>query len=309
MQESRSRKGIGFNMKKFLKKIGWTLLCFLPVIVSIVVQLIMGIVLGIILNVMGMMELGGAYDPNDAAMYQQLLNYVTEKSLQYSGMLIFAYHIIALLGFGLWYYLGCGRPKITNPIKTFRGKCLPTVVIFAFGLCLFANAFVLVGQYVAPSAIEAYMELMESAGMGTDVFTILASVLLAPIGEEILCRGLTYHYAKKVVEGMNNRRVSFWIANCLQALGFGIMHMNLIQGLYAFVLGLGIGWLRERYNSLYPAMLAHFVVNFSSTYIVGYLLAPLPESFASALLVLAVGIVLCAIGLFLGKKEKVAEAA
>ncbi|MBE5883038.1 MAG: CPBP family intramembrane metalloprotease [Lachnospiraceae bacterium] len=291
-------------MKNFWKNTGWTLLCFLPVLISILVQLLLGVMLSVVFTIVGMIQLG-AFDPTDAAMFQQLNEYVLEQAAKYSGAMIFGYHIIALLGFGLWYYFACGRPKITNPIKAFRGTALPTVIIFSFGLCLFANAFVLIAQYVAPNAMAAYMELMEAAGMGVDIFAILASVLLAPIGEEILCRGLTYYYAQKAVSRMNNRHVAFWIANSLQAIGFGIMHLNLIQGLYAFILGLGIGWLRERYKSLYPAMLAHFVVNFSSTFIMGYLLAPIPESFLSAVLLMVASITVCAIGVLLSRKGEV----
>lgn len=293
-------------MKKFWRRTGWTLMSFLPVLISIIVQLILGAVLAVILTFIGMAELGT--DPTDAAMMEELMNYVLEENTKYSGIMIFGYHILATLGFGLWYYFGCGRPKVTNPLKAFKGKCLPTVIIFSFGLCLFANSFVLIGQYVAPEAIEAYMELMEVAGLGVDIFAILASILLAPIGEEILCRGLTYHYAQRAFNDMPNRKVAFWIANSIQAIGFGIMHMNLIQGLYAFVLGLGLGWLRERYKSLYPAMLAHFVINFSSTYIIGYLLEPIPESFLSAILIMVVSIVLCAAGLLIGKEKTTADA-
>lgn len=294
-------------MNKFWRRTGWTLMSFLPVLISIIVQLIMGTILAVILTFVGMAELGT--DPTDAAMMEELMNYVLEENTKYSGIMIFGYHILATLGFGLWYYFGCGRPKFTNPLKTFKGKCLPTVVIFSFGLCLFANSFVLIGQYVAPEAIEAYMELMEAAGLGVDTFAILASILLAPVGEEILCRGLTFHYAKKAFNDMPNRKVAFWIANSIQAIGFGIMHLNLVQGLYAFILGLGLGWLRERYKSLYPAMLAHFVINFSSTYIIGYLLEPIPESFLSAVLIMVVSIALCALGLFIGKEKTTADAA
>lgn len=292
-------------MKKFWRRTGWTLMSFLPVLISITVQLVLGAMAAVLFMFLGMAQLGT--DPTDAAMMQELMDYVMEQSTQSSGILIFIYHILALIGFGIWYYFGCGRPQITNPIKAFKGKCLPSVIIFSFGLCLFANAFVIVGQYVAPEAIEAYMELMEAAGLGIDTFAIIASILLAPIGEEILCRGLTFHYAKKAFNDMPNRKVAFWIANSIQAIGFGIMHLNWVQGLYAFILGLGIGWLRERYKSLYPAMLAHFIVNFSSTYIIGYLLAPLPESFLSAVLIMVVSIVLCVAGLFIDKEKTTAD--
>lgn len=282
-------------MNKFWKKTGWTCLTILPCISSLVTQLLMGVVLGIILGVVVAMtpEL-----MNDAAAAEQ---FFLESSTKYSGILIFAYHLISIPAFGLWYYLGCGKPKFTNPLPHFKEKALPVTILLSFGLCFFANAFVLVGQYVAPAAIESYMELMEAAGLGVDAFAIIASIFLAPIGEEIVCRGITYHYAKKIVADMNNRRVAFWIANTLQAVMFGVMHANLVQGLYAFLLGLGLGWLRERYNSLYPAILAHAIINFSSTYVVGYPLSLLPENIVSYLLLMVASITVIGAALYTGK--------
>ena len=46
---------------------------------------------------------------------------------------------------------------------------------------------------------------------------------------------------------------------------FGVLHMNWVQGVYAFLIGLIIGYLAERYNSLLPSMIVHFIVNFSSS--------------------------------------------
>lgn len=285
-------------MNKFWKKTGWTCLTILPCIISLVIQLLIGVVLGIILGVIISMtpEL-----INDTATAEQ---FFLESTTKYNGIIIFAYHLITVPAFGLWYYLGCGRPKPTNPLPHFKKKALPVTILLSISLCFFANAFVLLGQYVAPAAIESYMELIEAAGLGVDTFAIIASILLAPIGEELLCRGITYHYAKKIVADMNNRRVAFWIANALQAIMFGVMHANLIQGLYAFLLGLGLGWLRERYNSLYPAMLAHAIINFSSTYVVGYPISLLPENIVSYLLLMAASIAVIGAAIHMGKDSE-----
>ncbi|MBO5337993.1 MAG: CPBP family intramembrane metalloprotease [Lachnospiraceae bacterium] len=285
-------------MKNFWKKTGWTCLTILPGIVSLVTQILMGVVLVIILGIIVAMtpELMA-----DAAAAEQ---FYMDGATKYNGILIFAYHLISIPAFGLWYYLGCGRPKATNPLPYFKEKALPVTILLSISLCFFANAFVLVGQYVAPAAIESYMELMEAAGLGVDAFAIFASIFLAPIGEEIVCRGITYHYAKKIVADMNNRRVAFWIANALQAVMFGVMHANLIQGLYAFLLGLGLGWLRERYNSLYPAMLAHAIINFSSTYVVGYPISLLPENIVSYLILMVASIAVIGAAIYMGKESE-----
>ena len=63
---------------------------------------------------------------------------------------------------------------------------------------------------------------------------------------------------------------AFWVANVLQALAFGVLHMNIIQGSYAFALGILQGWVFWRTGKLGYAMLLHFALNASS-----YLVAPL----------------------------------
>lgn len=283
-------------MDKFWKKTGWTCMSALPVIISLTVQIGMGTILGMILVGIGVatQQLAG----------EELLNYVAEESTKYAGMMISFYHVIALIGFGLWYYFGCGKPKAANPSKVFNGRNIGVTVIISIALCFIAQGVVILLGYIMPNAMADYVQLIEQAGFGVDVFTIIASVLLAPIGEELLCRGLVYHYAKKVVADMPNRRVAFWIANAIQALMFGIMHANLVQGIYAFFLGLGLGWLRERYNSLYPAMLSHAIINALSTFVLGYIMVNVPETITVALLFILISLAICAGGVKLSKETK-----
>ena len=73
--------------------------------------------------------------------------------------------------------------------------------------------------------------MMERSGIGTNGMVIFATVCLAPIGEELVFRGLTMKYAEKAFG-------RFWAANLLQAFLFGVIHMNWVQGVYAFFGGL-----------------------------------------------------------------------
>ena len=81
--------------------------------------------------------------------------------------------------------------------------------------------------------------------------------MMAPIVEEILCRGIVFRLAKHV-------SVKFWVANVIQALLFGVLHANLVQGTYAFVFGLVLGYVYGKYERIWMCMLLHGVINFSS---------------------------------------------
>lgn len=288
-------------MKKVMKSIGWGTLSFVPLITSIVAQFGVSLLGGMLIMIVIIFTSALSGDGASGNMMNQFQSVLMSSA----SLLMVIYHLLAILIFSLWYYFGCGRPKACKPAKVFGGnRSIPVTLLTGLGLCVFANGFVVVIMYALPTLYARYEQLMESAGMGTDVFAILAAILLAPVGEEILCRGLIYHYAKNAVKEMKNRQLAFWIANIIQSLAFGIMHMNMVQGMYAFVLGLGIGWLRERYNSLYPAMLAHFTVNFLSTFVMGYLLAPLPENLASGILLMVISFVICGIAFVLEFKSK-----
>ena len=73
------------------------------------------------------------------------------------------------------------------------------------------------------------------------------------------------------------RALPFWAANLMQAVLFGIFHMNWIQGIYAFVLGLVLGWICEKGGSIYFSMFFHILFNFWGT-IIGPLLNTLKET-------------------------------
>lgn len=277
-------------------------MCVLPMVSSLVAQVLMGLVAMIPAMVIAIGEAAaqGITDPTEQ------YNYAMAGMMDAAPAGVLLYHIVSIPLFGIWLYFGFGRKKPQKPNRVFSVKSIVTVVLLSFGLCFFANAFVMFASYVAPKAMEQYMALVETAGLGTDVLTIIASVLLAPIGEEILCRGIILNYAKKVTNGMRSTTAAFWIANAIQALMFGIMHANWIQGGYAFFLGLGLGWLCEKYKSLYPAMLGHCIINAASTFLMSYLLAPVPDSVLGCSIVAVISIVLVALGALADRDKKIA---
>ena len=83
----------------------------------------------------------------------------------------------------------------------------------------------------------------------------IMAVLPATI-EELVFRGISY--------GGYRKAGTKFMAVMLSALLFGIMHMNLNQALYAFVLGIFLALLVEATGSLFASMLFHFIYNAQS---------------------------------------------
>jgi hypothetical protein len=103
-----------------------------------------------------------------------------------------------------------------------------------------------------PGAADSYQETIASL-LENNLTMILLVVLVAPIFEELIFRF--------VILSLGQRFMPFMAANVLQAAIFGIYHMNLIQGIYAFVLGFVIGLFRKYTGSVIPCICFHVVFN------------------------------------------------
>ena len=77
--------------------------------------------------------------------------------------------------------------------------------------------------------------------------------LLAPVAEEFCFRLMAFNHFR--------RGIAFWPANFIQAGLFGLVHMNMMQSLYAFALGLFLGWIYERTRSIWAPILTHIFFN------------------------------------------------
>lgn len=101
------------------------------------------------------------------------------------------------------------------------------------------------------------------AGLGDQLtrlpfFSMLLGVAVyGPFSEELAFRGVIYQSYRQ----QENR----WKALLLSSLLFGLMHMNLNQACYAFVMGIALALLAEASGSMVPAFIGHFCVNGLST--------------------------------------------
>ncbi len=81
----------------------------------------------------------------------------------------------------------------------------------------------------------------------------VAMAVIGPIAEELAFRGVIYAGLRR-----SGRLLG---AILLQALLFGLMHLNFNQMSYAFVMGVAWGILNEVTGSMWPGLIGHFMVN------------------------------------------------
>lgn len=272
-----------------MKKLGNILFCFLPFLGSLFLQILICIPVSLYL----IAQLFFSYPKvlSDPTILVQLLTQ-TLGSSSFSTLISASYGIISLILFSLWYtkcYATYDR-KILSALR--RPQLLASLVILAIGLQYVTGIFIgLIGS-IFPSWVAHYEALMEQVGF-THMTALLFvyTVFIAPVSEELIFRGVTLHHA--------TRHLPFWIANILQAILFGTLHMNLIQGLYAFFIGLFLGYVCWYGKSLSLSILLHMIFNFIGSYLPDLSLVFGPSLAGSlSILVVSVLLLICGFALF-----------
>ena len=117
---------------------------------------------------------------------------------------------------------------------------------------------------------QGYQEVNTNFFAGGILFELLGACLLTPFLEELLYRSVVYgrlcdmmilDNEKKTPQGQKRERNSRILAMVISALLFGVLHMNLVQFIYAGVLGILLAWFMEKSGHFYGAFLAHMGAN------------------------------------------------
>lgn len=125
-------------------------------------------------------------------------------------------------------------------------------VIAGIGGCFFVNNMIILTGLTSEAYAKARTLLyeppfgMQAAAVG----------ILIPAVEELIFRGLGYYRMR--------RKLSFFGAAFISAIYFGWYHGNIVQGVYAFCIGLLLAGVYEVYNSLLAPVCLHAAANMSS---------------------------------------------
>lgn len=200
----------------------------------------------------------------EASSYDDLLTKLLSNSFSQESVtavyLVSATVTMALFAF--LYMKNCRKPgkSLVRGIADNGPLCIAGIVILVLGMQYLTNYLINGLAIMFPSWLDQYNSLLESAGLSDSmsVGMTIYTVILGPIVEEIAYRGLTFKAALKVMD--------YKWAIFVQALLFGFMHMNWLQGCYAFVFGLVLGYVMYRYDNLLVTMVIHIAFNLMGTY-------------------------------------------
>ena len=139
------------------------------------------------------------------------------------------------------------------------GEQAPTLRGFALAIPVGGVALLLSALYV--TGINALILDGETAVAAYETWPLIFSVVLAaPILEEMLCRGAAWQAALD----LGDERLALILTSVLFAILHGANGGFVLEFPHRLAAGFLLGWLRWRTGSLYPCILAHFVVNASA---------------------------------------------
>lgn len=241
---------MGNESSKSNNKVKGIILSILPFVYALLIQitviLVGSIVYGMVLGLQFAIE---GISPEEIAI-------LSSEKVQSGTFLLGISALSALVWivvYGIWYKRSYVKKRKVDIKKIFSLKSLIWITLLGLGLQFSVTMILTFVMSLAPDFFKSYEEVMNTLGMGNSLLSFVYIVLIAPVAEELIFRGVIFEKSKKVLP--------FVYANILQALLFGLMHFNLVQSSYAFVLGLFLGFICYKKKSLLASIYLHFVIN------------------------------------------------
>jgi hypothetical protein len=143
------------------------------------------------------------------------------------------------------------------PLLGFR-RCRPADFGWAFAVlaAYYFFAIVFSALVVQPDQEDIGKQLgVCNPGIGIAIAAVLSIVVIAPLAEEIFFRGFFF-------AGLRGRW-SLWPSALLSGAIFGLVHAPTgpTAAIPLAALGVGLAWLYNKTDSLWPCVLAHFINN------------------------------------------------
>ena len=146
------------------------------------------------------------------------------------------------------------RKNVFKEVGFAKMPILPCFGMAILGAALnLATSFLLMFIPFSESMWNEQMEQSDALLGANEWLVILLTVIIAPLLEEIVFRGLLHTRLKRGIPMLASMIISAWI--------FGMVHGTVIAVVYASLLGFLLAWVFEKYKSLLASILLHFGFN------------------------------------------------
>lgn len=190
-------------------------------------------------------------DANGMVSMDDVMSGMMDMYYQYAIWFILVAALVCIPFYYRIYKNDCKREGDVKRNIPMTNKDYLAIILCGASLALAMNN--LISLTPLPYLFSGYEETNEVIYGGGLIGQILSAGIFGCIVEEVSMRGVTYLRMKRY---WGKKRAIFF-----SALVFGVYHLNVVQGVYAFVLGLFFAWLYERYDSLWAPIIAHMSAN------------------------------------------------
>lgn len=244
-----------FRMKKKWTAIAWTALYMA---ITFMVQLMLSFAYGMIAFFVAFQSAGRTMD---TGAVQEGIQYAMGLLTKGWMMILITLlcDMVLMAGFGTWYYFRERQyPFRPNYKSAFSLKNIGCIIVMGVLGQYASNLIATLTGVLIPSAMDSYEDLAQNFDLSTasPVLMILAVCIVGPIAEELVFRGMIF--------GKLRRAFSFWPAAIISGIMFGVFHMNIMQGVYASVLGVLLAYVYEKTQTIFGSIFFHIVFNASS---------------------------------------------
>lgn len=181
---------------------------------------------------------------NDAQAVTEKVQQMMEVNASYITV---ASAVMAVIFFGRMYL------KERNSFLKENNKEINTFVMIAFGVMLSMAAGSILSAMNIDNIYGSYEKTSSLLLNGNIVYRLFALGVITPAAEEIIFRGLVFNRVKKQYGSLYGIVVS--------SVMFGVFHFNLVQGLYAFIIGMAFAYCYELTGDLKVPVYMHMSIN------------------------------------------------
>ena len=169
--------------------------------------------------------------------------------------------IISMFIIGIFYCL-LSKTELNTvlPFKKISGSMLLKTVIIALAVAFISDYFTeMFVSGVSLFGISNKVEMSyKSSSVVENILYIFSIAVIPPLTEEFAFRGIILGKLRKFGDSF---------AILMSAIMFGLLHGNIVQIPFAFVIGIVFGFITIKTSSLLPVMISHFIINCSSVII------------------------------------------
>lgn len=182
------------------------------------------------------------------------------------------------------------KPGDILRIHRIKFRSVPMIALFTLLSMPVLSLFNLITQLWVENEVAAALESYQAAQMPF-LLMFLSMGIIAPVFEEITCRGAYYNSYRKSGSGFQ--------AMLLSALIFAVVHMNFNQAAYAFIMGIFAVLLVEATGSIWSSVLYHAFINGSQVILLYSVLKDNPGAYSEQAALMTSDLLICAIAVYL----------